>query len=149
MALLKPFHSLRIPFNWLGAFNRLMDERDAVFQAQWDADPIPPRLVSLRSLTSNMSTSPAVPFEQNRAPVLVLNQGLDRMVNASVTRDNYERLGGPKRYLELPFGHWSNQPEFWETIVQAADEWFKEHLTRKNECRCSTHLRPNRPSKEP
>ena len=71
------------------------------------------------------------------------------VVNASVTRDNYERLGGPKRYLELPFGHWSNQPEFWETIVQAADEWFKEHLTRKNECRCSTHLRPNRPSKEP
>jgi hypothetical protein len=131
IALLKPFHSLRIPFNWLGAFNHLMDERDAVFQAQWNADPIPPRLASLRSLTSNMSTSPAVPFENNRVPVLVINQGLDRMVSPSVTRSNYERLGGPKRYLEVSFGHWSSQPEFWETIVQAADEWFKEHSEKR------------------
>jgi alpha-beta hydrolase superfamily lysophospholipase len=127
IAILTPFHALRIPFNWLGAFKRLMDDRDAEFQAQWDADPIPPRLVSLRSLASNVSTSPAVPFEENRVPVLVINQGLDRMVDASVTRNNYERLGGPKRYLEVPFGHWSSQPEFWQTIVQAADEWFKEH----------------------
>jgi len=126
-----PFHSLRIPFNWLGAFNHLMDDRDAVFQAQWNADPIPPRLVSLRSLASNVSTSPAVPFERNRVPVLVINQSLDRMVDANVTRNNYERLGGPKRYLEVPFGHWSSQPEFWETIVRAADEWFKEHSRMK------------------
>jgi len=64
-------------------------------------------------------------------PVLVINQSLDRMVDANVTRNNYERLGGPKRYLEVPFGHWSSQPEFWETIVRAADEWFKEHSRMK------------------
>jgi fermentation-respiration switch protein FrsA (DUF1100 family) len=105
-----------------------MDSRDADFQAQWDADPVPPRLVTLRSLASNMDTSPAVPFERFRGPVLVINQGLDQMVDPGVTKRNYGRLGGPKRYLEVPFGHWSSQPEFWETIVRGCDEWFREHL---------------------
>ncbi len=104
-----------------------MDERDAAFQAQWDADPVPPRLVSFRSLASNMYTRPAISFEQNRIPTLVINQSLDKMVDVNVTRHNYERLKGPKRYLEVPFGHWSSQPEFWETMVQSCDEWFREH----------------------
>ncbi|MDZ4165265.1 MAG: alpha/beta fold hydrolase [Smithellaceae bacterium] len=128
MALLKPLHGLRIPFNWLGAFDKLMDERDAEFQSQWDADPIPPRLVSLRSLASNMTAAPAISFEENPVPVLVINQSLDKMVDMGVTRHNYERLRMPKRYLEVPFGHWSSQPEFWETIVQSCDEWFSEYL---------------------
>lgn len=128
MVLLKPLHGLRIPFNWLGAFDKLMDDRDAEFQSQWNADPVPPRLVSLRSLASSMHTSPTISFENNQMPVLVINQGLDKMVDAMVTRHNYERLNGKKRYLEVPFGHWSSQPEFWETIVQACDEWFREHL---------------------
>jgi alpha-beta hydrolase superfamily lysophospholipase len=128
VALLKPFHWLRIPFNWVGAFDKLMDERDAEFQSQWDADPIPPRLVSLRSLASNMCTTPAISFEKNQVPVLVINQSLDKMVDVNVTRHNYERLNGPKRYLEVPLGHWSSQPEFWKSIVQGCDEWFREHL---------------------
>lgn len=128
MAFLKPLYRLRIPFNWMGAFDKLMDERDAEFQAQWDADPIPPRRVSLRSLASNMYTSPTIPFEKNQIPVLVINQSLDRMVNPDVTRHNYERLNGKKRYLEVPFGHWSSQPEFWQTILAACDEWFSEHF---------------------
>lgn len=128
MAFLKPLYRLRIPFNWMGAFDKLMDERDAEFQAQWDADPVPPRLVSLRSLASNMYTSPTISFEKNQIPVLVINQSLDKMVDPNVTRHNYDRLNGIKRYLEMPFGHWSNQPEFWETILAACDEWFREHL---------------------
>lgn len=128
MACLRPFYRLRIPFNWLGAFDKLMDARDAEFQAQWDADPVPPRLVSIGSLASNMHTSPAVPFEENRIPVLVINQSLDKMVDSKVTRRNYERLNGPKRYLEVPFGHWSSQPEFWEALVQNCDTWFTEQL---------------------
>jgi alpha-beta hydrolase superfamily lysophospholipase len=127
MALLKPVYGLRIPFSWLGAFDKLMDERDGVFQSRWDADPVPPRLVSLRSLASNMDTSPAVPFEKNQMPVLVINQSLDKMVDANVTRQNYKRLTGTNRYLEVPFGHWSSQPEFWDTIVTACDEWFRKH----------------------
>jgi hypothetical protein len=50
------------------------------------------------------------------------------MIDPGVTKHNYERIGGPKRYLEVPFGHWSSQPEFWETIVQSCDEWFSQYL---------------------
>jgi pimeloyl-ACP methyl ester carboxylesterase len=125
---LRPLYGLRIPFAWVGAFHKLMDGRDAEFQAQWDADPVPPRLVSLRSLASNMTTPPAVLFEQNRIPTLVINQSLDEMVDPGATRNNYDRLGGPKDYLEVPFGHWSSQPEFWETIVGACVEWFRQHV---------------------
>ena len=105
-----------------------MDERDARFQAQWDADPVPPRRVSLRSLASNVTTPPAVPLERNEVPTLVINQRRDRMVDPAVTRKNYERLGGATRYQEIDFGHWSSQPEFWEAIVSACDAWFREHL---------------------
>ncbi len=129
MALLKPLHGVRIPFNWMGAFDKLMDERDRKFQFQWDADPVPPRLVSLRSLASNLTTAPAIPFEQNQIPILVINQSRDKMVDVNITKRNYERLSGPKRYLEVPFGHWSSQPEFWETIVQSCDEWFRQYLS--------------------
>jgi alpha-beta hydrolase superfamily lysophospholipase len=128
MVLLKPLHGLRIPFNWIAAFDKLMDERDEEFQSQWDADPVPPRFVSLRSLASNMTTAPAISFKENRVPVLVINQSLDKMVDTSVTKRNYERTGGLKRYLEVPFGHWSSQPKFWKTIVQSCDEWFRQYL---------------------
>ena len=127
MAISKPLHWVRVPFTWIGAFDRLVDERDTTFQTQWDADPVPPRLVSLRSLASNVSTTPAIPFEQNQTPVLVINQSLDRMVDSGVTRYNFDRLGGTKRYLEVPFGHWSSQPRFWEAIVQGCDAWFTAH----------------------
>jgi alpha-beta hydrolase superfamily lysophospholipase len=126
-ALLRPVRPLRLSFNWFGAFDRLMDERDTAFQALWDADPVPPRRVTVRSLLSNVTTPPVVPFEQNTTPVLVINQRLDKMVSPEVTHRNYERLGGPKRYLEVLFGHWSSQPDFWRTIVQACDEWFQAH----------------------
>ena len=125
--LIRPLHWLRLPFDWFGHFGQLMDARDAEFQKQWDADPVPPRLVTLRSLFSFLNTSPAVPFEENQFPVLVINQGRDRMTDPAITRRNYERLGGEKEYLEIPFGHWSNQPEFRESIVQACDHWFRKH----------------------
>jgi alpha-beta hydrolase superfamily lysophospholipase len=133
MALMKPFYGIRIPFNWMGAFDKLMDERDSEYQEQWDADPVPPRRVSLRFLASTMDTDPAVPFENNQIPVLVINQTLDQMVVESVTRENYERLGGPKRYVEIPFGHWSSQPEFWISIVDSCDDWFKRYLAKSTQ----------------
>ncbi|MEW5869326.1 MAG: alpha/beta fold hydrolase [Chloroflexota bacterium] len=127
MSLAKSFDGLRLPFAWFAVFERLMDEGDAVFQAQWDADPVPPRLVTLRALASSLDTPPAIPFEKNLTPTLVINQSRDRMVDPAVTRRNYQRLGGPKRYLEIPFGHWSAQRAFWDTIVNACDQWFKEN----------------------
>jgi len=50
------------------------------------------------------------------------------MVDPKLTRRNFERLGGPKRYVEVPFGHWSSDPQFWNEIVDASDHWFREHM---------------------
>lgn len=124
LPLLRP-DWLRLPARWLARFDRLMDERDAGFQRQWDADPIPPPRLSLRQVASNLTTPPAVPFERNTVPTLVLNQRRDLMVDPAITRRNYERLGGPKRYVELDYGHWSSDPAFWEAVVQACDAWFR------------------------
>lgn len=131
MGLLKPFEQLHIPYKWIGVFEKLMDERDSMFQAQWDADPVPPRTLSLRGLRSMSAFPPVVPFEANTIPTLVLNQRFDKMVDPAATRRNYERLGGKKRYLELPFGHWSSQPEFWQTLVAACNDWFRPYWLRQ------------------
>ncbi len=110
------FPRLRIPFHWLGSFETMVDERDSGFFETWREDPAPIRRVTLRYIASMSATPPAVPFADNRIPVLVLNPVRDRMTHPAVTRRNFERLGGPKQYAELPFGHWSLSPAF-------ADEW--------------------------
>lgn len=129
MALLKPFELFHVPYRWVGAFEKLMDDRDHGFQAQWDNDSVPPRTISLRGLRSMFGAPPAIPFEANRIPTLVLNQRFDKMVDPAATRHNYERLGGVKRYLELPYGHWSSQAEFWQMLVTACDEWFRSCIS--------------------
>ena len=108
-------------------FDKLVDRRDPDFLALWNADPVPPRQISVRYLASVSTSPPAIPLEKNEIPTLVINQELDEMVDVELTRHNYARLGGPKKYLEVPFGHWSSQPEFWQTIVEATDVWFREH----------------------
>lgn len=128
LALLHPLDWLRLPARWLAHFDKLMDDRDAPFQRQWDADPVPPARLSLRQVASNLTTPPTVPIERNTLPTLVLNQARDRMVDPAITRRNYERLGGPKCYLELDYGHWSSDPAFWEAVVAACDAWFREQM---------------------
>ena len=133
MALLKPFEAFHIPYGWIGGFedDELMDDRDSQFQAHWNADPVPPRTISLRGLLSMLGFPPAIPFEANTIPVLVMNQKFDKVVDSSVTRRNYQRLGGEKHYIELPYGHWSSQPEFWQRLVIACDDWFKAYLPQQ------------------
>ncbi|HMQ34478.1 MAG TPA: alpha/beta fold hydrolase [Chloroflexaceae bacterium] len=138
LRLLRPVDWLRLPGRWLARFDRLMDDRDAAFQRRWDADPIPPARLSLRQVASNLTTPPAVPFERNTVPTLVLNQARDRMVDPAITRRNYERLGGPKRYAELDYGHWSSAPAFWDEVVAACDDWFREHAAPANAI-CNMH----------
>lgn len=64
---------MRLPARWLARFDKLMDDRDATFQRQWDADPVPPAQLSLRQVASNLTTPPVVPFERNTVLTLVLN----------------------------------------------------------------------------
>lgn len=126
---------LAIPFGWLRVPNRLLSDFRGLFDADderalrlWLADPVPLSYVSLRYIASLASTPFAVPFEQNRLPVLVINPVNDHMVAAAVTDKNYRRLGGPKRLVEIEYGHWSLKPEFPAVWADHADTWMREQL---------------------
>ena len=103
---------------------KIMDAREPEFLSLWMADPYPNRYVTLRTYLSLFFTPPAVRFENNAIPTLVINQAMDEMTDPAVTRRNFERLGGPKRYLEIPFGHFSNTDAFYRMISDACHEWF-------------------------
>lgn len=120
---------LKLPFGWLGAFETMVDEREAQFYALWQRDPYPIRAVSLRYLASMASTPPAVPLEHNWLPVLVLNPLRDRMVAPAATRRNYERLGGPKSYAELDYGHWAMGAAFAEAWAAQVDGWYRRGMS--------------------
>jgi alpha-beta hydrolase superfamily lysophospholipase len=98
---------LRLPADRLTSFDGLLDERDNGNFEAWQEDPQPPRTVSLRYAYSTISSPPAVPYEDNALPVLVINPTRDRMVDPEITRRNFERLGGRKTYAEIDYGHWS------------------------------------------
>ncbi len=106
----------RIPFELIGDFRNMVDTPD--FYPIWKRDPLPIRGVTLRYMHSLFTTTPAIPFEENRLPALVINPIRDRMTAPSLTKANYERLGGRKRYVEIEYGHWSTKESF-------APEWAK------------------------
>ncbi|GAB4513784.1 MAG: hypothetical protein OHK0046_14940 [Anaerolineae bacterium] len=111
---------LRISNRLLSPFENMVDPRAIGFYDLWSKDPYPIKTLSVRSIGSLMNTPPAVPFEKNTIPALVINQKRDRMVSPSVTRRNYERLGGPKQYMEIDYGHWAMGEAFiqeWTGIV--------------------------------
>jgi pimeloyl-ACP methyl ester carboxylesterase len=96
---------LRLPYRLLGRFDKMVDARAVGFYETWKRDPLPIKRVSLRYMASTFDTPPAIPLEQNRMPILVINQTRDEMVSPAVTRRNYERLGGPVEYVEIDYGH--------------------------------------------
>lgn len=111
---------LRLPYKALGRFDKMVDERAADFYAPYQRDPYPIQSIMLRYMASLFTTPPAVPFEQNTLPILVINQTRDKMTDPALTRRNYERLGGPKQYVEIDYGHWAFGGTFeqeWATIV--------------------------------
>jgi len=110
----------RIPFEVIGDFRAMVDSPG--FYDIWKRDPLPIRAVTLQYLHSLFSTSPVIPFEENQLPVLVINPIRDEMTPPSVTRANYERLGGTKQYIEIEYGHWSMREDFaqeWAELVHA------------------------------
>lgn len=119
---------LRLPFGLLGDFRAMVDGRDAGFYDLWKNDPLPIQRVSLRYLKSIGSTPPVIPFEENELPLLVINPARDCMTPPELTRQNYERLGGPKVYRELPYGHWSVSVEFAREWCGLVDEFIKSNI---------------------
>ncbi|HUN05689.1 MAG TPA: alpha/beta fold hydrolase [Aggregatilineales bacterium] len=119
---------LKIPFGWLGAFEYMVDERDTQFYSLWLRDPLPIRRVSLRYMWSTFATPPTIPYEQNQVPVLVINQTRDRMVSPAVTKRNYDKLGGPKQYIEIDYGHWATGLQFIGEYVEILDGYMQAQM---------------------
>lgn len=122
--------SLKLPYHWFGVFEKMVDERAVGFYDQWKDDPYPTRSVSIRFLDSTLTTPPAIPLEQNTIPALVINQTRDRMVSPSVTKRNYERLGGDKQYIEIDYGHWAIGDTFVNEWVTLVDRFLRRYIRR-------------------
>ena len=67
-------------------------------------------------------------MEYNQIPFLVINTMRDKMISPEVTIQSYERLAGPKKYVELDWGHFSLCPEFLQDFVTLADSWFRQYM---------------------
>ncbi|MCU0514666.1 MAG: lysophospholipase [Anaerolineae bacterium] len=119
---------LRLPFGALARFEAMVDERDPRFYAIWKSDPLPIKSVSLRYLRSTFTTPPRVPFEANTRPILVINPLRDKMVSPAVTRHNYARLGGPKQYVAIDYGHWATGAVFIQEYAGIVDAYLRQHL---------------------
>lgn len=112
---------LRLPFRALAKFEAMVDERDARFYPIWKHDPLPIQWVSLRYIRSTFTTPAHIPFEANTRPILVINPVCDTMVSPAVTKRNYERLGGPKQYAEIDYGHWATGEAFVKAYTVIVD----------------------------
>ena len=126
--LAKAFGWVRIPVQWVHRVDQIVAPTESASLAFWRVDPLVPRVISLRSLVSAANTPPAVGLEHNKVPTLVINQGKEHVLDPTVTRASYDRLGGPKRYVELASSdHWSFAPAFSATIADACDAWFRAY----------------------
>ena len=123
------FGNVKIPILLVGKFEKVMAKGQKAYDLMWSRDPNVERSVSLRYTASNFDNPPAIPFEQNRIPILVMNQSNDRMIPPEMTKRNYDALSGDKKYVVLEgFEHWSNKPEFWETVVTETHNWFQKYI---------------------
>lgn len=127
--LLKPLSWLRIPWKKVNAkaWARVIDEREPHMNIIWSKDPLPLNFMSLKFIISLANSAPLIPFEQNQLPVLVINPNRDQMSDPMITKRNYERLSGPKKYVEVPYGHYSFSNTFGQSVAETAHAWFQQH----------------------
>lgn len=118
---------LRLPYRPLARFADMTDARDRArgFLARWQRDPLVMTTVTARYMASLMATPPAIAFEDNRLPVLVINQLRDRMVSPGLTRACFQRLSGPVAYAEIDWGHYSLLPAFNQAIAGLAVDFLR------------------------
>jgi alpha-beta hydrolase superfamily lysophospholipase len=129
--LLKYLSWLSVP--WLSLNRKMVEgglgDLTPHVQSVWWQDPMPLHMIQLSLAHSMVTTPPAVPLEENQIPILVINPNRDKMTDPALTRHNYERLGGPKHYVEIPFGHFNfTEISFYRAVVDAADDWFKRYM---------------------
>lgn len=117
---------VRLPFHALAKFKAMVDGRDPRFYNLWKRDPLPIRSVSLRYIRSTFTTPARIAFEANTRSILVINPVRDTMVSPMVTKRNYERLGGPKQYVEIDYGHWATGAAFAHEYAGIVDAYLRQ-----------------------
>lgn len=117
---------MRVPVRITRRSHRLLDLRDNGNQERLMDDPFAVQAVSMRYAMSAFNTSPTVPLEENPLPVIVTNPVRDQMINPQITLRNYQRLGGPKDYAEMDYGHWSLTEPFAQEWATLLDAWFQK-----------------------
>jgi alpha-beta hydrolase superfamily lysophospholipase len=129
--VLKYFGWMSVPWRqlnpkmWEGGIGDLQPHIQAVVHR----DPLPLKVVTMALAHSMVTTPPKVPFEHNRIPVLVINPTKDKMTDPALTKQNYDRLGGTKHYVEIPYGHFGfSEMGFYNDTADAADTWFKRYM---------------------
>lgn len=64
-------------------------------------------------------------------PLLMIAAEQDTICPIHLAREAFARAGEPKRFLELPIGHFDPyEPPHFATAARAAAEWFTTHLAR-------------------
>lgn len=117
---------MKVPVYTQKRYHRLLDPRDNGNQERLLEDPYAVQAFSMRYAMSAFNTPPAVPLEENPLPVFVINPARDEMVSPQVTQRNYQRLGGPKDYMEIAYGHWSLTEPFAQEWASLVDPWFQK-----------------------
>jgi alpha-beta hydrolase superfamily lysophospholipase/2-polyprenyl-3-methyl-5-hydroxy-6-metoxy-1,4-benzoquinol methylase len=92
---------LRVPLPWVIDFRAAYREDPALLVAK-RRDPLYVWSYGFRSYRSIFSHEPPRPARENQKPVLIACGELDPIVPAAHCRACFERLGGPKSFLELP-----------------------------------------------
>lgn len=91
----------RIPLKHFVNPDKLCDH--AAIVDVFKTNPLVVTSYTLRSALSLLTARPTIPFEKfDRVPVLVLHGARDRLIPESLSRANFERIAGLKKYVSLP-----------------------------------------------
>jgi len=120
--------NLPFPVNQLLHLDGLTDTKEIVDLFKRNAHIT--KFYTLKSCLSLITEAPSVPFEKfKRLPTLVLHSVNDKMFPEKLSRQCYEKLACPKKYVPLmesghvPFGDKEIIP-----YIDEVDAWFKKYL---------------------
>jgi len=93
-------------------------------------NPLAVKIKTFRAGHSLITTPPSIPFEQfEEKPVLVIQGEKDRMVPEALSRKNYERIRGEKKYVCIKdCEHVPINPKHMKQYIKAMDSWFRKYI---------------------
>jgi alpha-beta hydrolase superfamily lysophospholipase len=126
--------TLGVPGTWTIPWRHVFAGDDANFRKRLLADPH-----ALRRGEASLGygllrgRKPHIPFELCNTPVQIIASGASRIWPAQLCRGSFERLCGPKEYLELPGApHWDMSRAFHDAYCERVIAWFQRWYDSTN-----------------